>query len=86
MDNILCFGITSLVAFGERALGTCGRLFVYLHICFSLYLVYLFSLFTTLVSIRRDYNPNDRINAKAQLDPQTGKSFQYLEALGTKSD
>mmetsp|Transcript_13529 Transcript_13529/g.29388 ORF Transcript_13529/g.29388 Transcript_13529/m.29388 type:complete len:376 (-) Transcript_13529:213-1340(-) len=34
----------------------------------------------------RDYNPNDRINAKAQLDPRTGKSFQYMEALGTKSD
>jgi sterol desaturase/sphingolipid hydroxylase (fatty acid hydroxylase superfamily) len=34
----------------------------------------------------RPYNPNDRVNPKAQLDPTTGKSIEYTEAkkLATK--
>lgn len=28
----------------------------------------------------RPYNPNDRVNPKAQLDPTTGKSIEYMEA------
>lgn len=28
----------------------------------------------------REYNPSDRVNPKAQLDPQTGKSLEYMES------
>lgn len=34
----------------------------------------------------RDYDPNDRINPKAQLDPKTGKSLEYTMSLQTKTD
>jgi len=27
--------------------------------------------------LNRDYNPNDRVNPNAQLDPKTGKSLEY---------
>lgn len=28
----------------------------------------------------RPYDDNDRVNPKAQLDPKTGKSIEYMEA------
>jgi hypothetical protein len=28
----------------------------------------------------REYNPNDRVNPKAQLDPQSGKSLEFMES------
>jgi len=37
----------------------------------------------------RDYDPNDRINPKTQLDPATGKSMEYMEMTkkaGQKSE
>eukprot|EP00591_Stephanopyxis_turris_P015167 CAMPEP_0195539672 /NCGR_PEP_ID=MMETSP0794_2-20130614/50177_1 /TAXON_ID=515487 /ORGANISM="Stephanopyxis turris, Strain CCMP 815" /LENGTH=188 /DNA_ID=CAMNT_0040673713 /DNA_START=639 /DNA_END=1205 /DNA_ORIENTATION=+ len=33
----------------------------------------------------RPYNQNDRISGKAQLDPKTGKSIEYMNALGNSS-
>jgi sterol desaturase/sphingolipid hydroxylase (fatty acid hydroxylase superfamily) len=34
----------------------------------------------------RDYDPNDRVNPKAQLDPKTGKSLEYMDSQQIKSD
>mmetsp|Transcript_23079 Transcript_23079/g.63986 ORF Transcript_23079/g.63986 Transcript_23079/m.63986 type:complete len:336 (+) Transcript_23079:242-1249(+) len=36
----------------------------------------------------RPYNPNDRVNPKAQLDPKTGKSYNYenIQARSSKTD
>ena len=77
-DSTLCYGITYSELSGKNiSIDTKALFFVWKP--FFLIFLLRFGHFA-----HSDYNENDRVNPKSQLDKKTGKSLEYIENLKSR--